>query len=41
MTLIASGTGYIEFFQPTQVEGNFQHEHTIGLDLVKDISETD
>ena len=29
MTLIASGTGYIEFFRPAQAEGNFQCEQTI------------
>ena len=31
MTLIASGTGYIEFFIRVQAEGNFQREQTIGI----------
>ena len=34
MTLIASGTGYIEFFLPAQAEGNSQHEQTI-VDLAE------
>ena len=29
ITLIASGTGYIEFFLPTQAEENSQREQTI------------
>ena len=31
MTVIVSGTGYIEFFLTAQVEGNSQHEQTIAL----------
>ena len=31
MTLIASGTGYIEFFLRVQAEGNSQRELTIGI----------
>ena len=33
MTLIASSTGYIEFFRPSQAEGNFQNEQTIVMKL--------
>ena len=38
MTLIASGTGYIEFFLTVQAEENSQHEQTIvkvGANLLK------
>ena len=31
MTVIVSGTGYIEFFLTAQVEGNSQREETIAL----------
>ena len=32
MTLIASGTGYIDLFRPAQAERNSQHEQTIVWD---------
>ena len=38
MTLIASGTGYIELFLTVQMKGNSQHEQTIvkvGASLLK------